>query len=111
MLTSFSAERLNANVLEGIRTEHFLIEKYSYCGVRLIKQYIFKPKCNCRGKSMQEEESVMVVRCMQIENSSFGITVRHHSASLVMPIPKCLCGKKLLKNVTLQILNFVSRVS
>ena len=72
------------NVSKRSLTEHFLIEKSSYFGVKLIKQYIVKPKCNCRRKSMQEKESVMVVWC-ELKIPSLGITVRHHSASLVMP--------------------------
>ena len=84
MLTSFSAKHFDANVIERCQTEHFLIEKCSYFGVKLIKQYIFKPKCNCRRKSMQEKESVMVVQC-ELKIPTLGITVRHHSASLVMP--------------------------
>ena len=35
-------------------------------------------------KSMQEKEPVMVVR-FELKIPSLGITVRHHSASLVMP--------------------------
>ena len=31
----------------------------SYFSVKLIKQHIFKPKCNRRNKSMQEKESIM----------------------------------------------------
>ena len=37
-------------------------KKCSYFGVKLIKQHIFKPKCNCQNKSMKKKESVMVVR-------------------------------------------------
>ena len=33
---------------------------------------------------MQERESIMTVRC-ELKIPSLGITVRHHSASLVMP--------------------------
>ena len=33
---------------------------------------------------MQEKESIMVVRC-ELKIPSLGITVRHHSASLVLP--------------------------
>ena len=33
---------------------------------------------------MQEQESIMIVRC-ELRIPSLGITVRHHSASLVMP--------------------------
>ena len=75
---------VDANILERSWTEHFLIEKCSYFGVKLIKQYIFKSKCNCRRKSMQEKESVMVVWC-ELTIPSLKITVRHHSASLEMP--------------------------
>ena len=35
-------------------------------------------------KNMQEKESIMVVRC-ELKIPSLGITVRHHSASPVMP--------------------------
>ena len=52
----------------------FLDKKCSYFGVILIIQYIFKPKCNCRMKSMQEKESVMVVWC-KLKIPSRGITV------------------------------------
>ena len=43
-------------------------------------------KCNCRRKSMQVKEFVVVVR-FELKIPSLGITVRHrdHSASLVMP--------------------------
>ena len=37
--------------------------KCSYFGVQIIKQNIFKPKCSCRRKSMQEKESVKVILC------------------------------------------------
>ena len=84
VLTSFSAELFDANILERSWTEDFFIEKRSYLGVKFIKQYIFKSKCTCRRKCMQEKESVMVVR-WELEIPSLGITVRHHSASLVMP--------------------------
>ena len=50
----------------------------------MIKQYILKSKCNCRRKSMQEKESIIVLRC-KLKILSLGITVRHHSARLVMP--------------------------
>ena len=52
----------------------FLDKKCNF-GVKLIKQYIFKPKCNCRMKSMQGKESVMVVWC-KMKIPSRGITVR-----------------------------------
>ena len=45
------------------RTELFLIEKCRYFSVNLTKQDIFKSKCNCRRKSMQEKDSIMVLRC------------------------------------------------
>ena len=38
----------------------------------------------CQRKSMPEKESIMVVRC-ELKIPSLGITVGHHSASLVMP--------------------------
>ena len=41
----------------------FLGKKFSYFRVKLIKQHIFKSKCNCRRKSMQEKDSIMVLRC------------------------------------------------
>ena len=43
-----------------------------------------KVKCN-KSKGMQEKVSIMSVWCGQ-KNRSLGITVRHHKASLVMPI-------------------------
>ena len=43
-----------------------------------------KIKCG-KSKGMQEKVSIMGVWCGQ-KNPSLGITVRHHSASLVMPI-------------------------
>ena len=53
----FSAKRFDAKEdrrgTEPNRTEHFLIEKCNYFGVKLMKQYIFKSKCNCWRKSMQ----------------------------------------------------------
>ena len=50
---------------------------------KLINEYIFKPKFNCRRKCMQEKESIMVVWC-KLRVPSLRITVRHHSASLAM---------------------------
>ena len=41
-------------------------------------------KCSCWRKSMQEKESIMVVRC-ELKIPSLWITVQHHSASLRMP--------------------------
>ena len=67
------AKHFDANILE----ELIWIEKCSYFGVKLTKQYIFRPKCNCWRKSMQEKESVMVVRC-ELKVPSLWITVRHH---------------------------------
>ena len=43
-----------------------------------------KLKYNRRRKSMQENEPILVDRC-ELKTVSLGITVRHHSASLVMP--------------------------
>ena len=51
--------------------------------IKLINEYIFKPKCNCRRKSMQVNEPIMVVWC-KLKVPSLRITVRHHSASLAM---------------------------
>ena len=51
--------------------------------IKLTNEYIFKPKCNCRRKSMQEKESKMVVWC-KLKVLSLKITVRHHTASLAM---------------------------
>ena len=50
---------------------------------KIHKTIHIQAKCNCRRKSMQENESVMVVRC-ELEILSLGITVRHRSASLIM---------------------------
>ena len=60
-------------------------KKCSYFSIKLIKQHVckFKPKCNSWKKSMQEKESVMVVR-FKLKIPSLGITVRHHTASLLM---------------------------
>ena len=63
-------------------------KKCSYFSVKLKKKEeeekkkkrnIFKPKCNRRRKTMQENDSVMVVR-FELKIPSLGITVRHHSA-------------------------------
>ena len=51
--------------------------------IKLINEYIFKPKCNCRRKSMQEKEPIKVVWC-KLKVPSLRITVRHHSTSLAM---------------------------
>ena len=48
--------------------------KCSYFSIKLIKQHILKPKCNCRKKSMQEKEPVMVV-WFKLKIPSLGITV------------------------------------
>ena len=37
MLTPFSAKRLNVNILDRNRTKYFVIEKYSYFCIKLIK--------------------------------------------------------------------------
>ena len=58
IFTSVSAKRFDFSVYERSRTELFLIEKCSYFSVKFIKQHIFKSKCNCRRKSMQEKQSV-----------------------------------------------------
>ena len=50
---------------------------------KLINECIFKPKCNCRRKSMQEKEPIMVDWC-KLKVPSLRITVRHHSANLAM---------------------------
>ena len=49
--------------------------------LKLINQYIFKPKCNCRRKSMQEKESIMAF-LVQIESP---VTQDNCSASLGKP--------------------------
>ena len=66
------------------RNRTFLDRKCAYFSVKLIKLLIFKLKYDRRRQSMQEKESIMVVRC-ELKIPSIGITVRHHSASLVMP--------------------------
>ena len=68
-------------VVDRSRTEHFY-RKYTYFSVKLIKWHISKLKYNRRRKSMQEIESIMV---RKLKIPSLGITVRHHSGSLVMP--------------------------
>ena len=49
--------------IERSCTEHFLIEICSYFSIKLMKQHIFKSKCNFWRKSMQEKEYIMVLRC------------------------------------------------
>ena len=49
--------------------------------IKLINEYISKPKCNCRRKSMQDKEPIMVVWC-KLKVQSLRITVWHHSAML-----------------------------
>ena len=66
------------------RNRTFLDRKCAYFSVKLIKLLTFKLKYDRRRQSMQEKESIMVVRC-ELKIPSIGITVRHHSASLVMP--------------------------
>ena len=75
---------VDANILKRSWTEHFLIEKCSYFGVKLIKQYIFKSKCNCRRKSMQEyaRKRICNGRSVRIDNS---VTRDNCSASLGKP--------------------------
>ena len=64
----------------GAKTKHFLIEK-CYFSIKLIKQHIFKPKCNCWEKSMKRNR--ICNGCLvRIENS---VTQDNCSASLVMP--------------------------
>ena len=55
----------------------------SYFSVKLIKKHIFKPKCNCQKKSMQEKESVMVV-WFELKIQSLGITVHDCSDTAVL---------------------------
>ena len=67
----------STSMYERSRTELFLIEKCSHFSVKLIKQHIFKSKCHCRRKCMQEIESIMVLRCkLKIPSLGllFGIT-------------------------------------
>ena len=57
--TSFCAKHFDVN-LDRSRTEHLLLENVElYPCVKLMKSQIFKPKCSCRKKSMQETESIM----------------------------------------------------
>ena len=58
-------------------------KKCSYFRLKLIKQHIFKPNCDCRKKSVQEKKFVMVVR-FELKIPSLRIIVWHHLASLVM---------------------------
>ena len=67
--------------LEPNRTA--LDRKGSYFSMNVRKYHLFK-KRDCQRKSMQEKESIMVVWC-ELKIPSLGITVQHHSASLVMP--------------------------
>ena len=82
IFTSLCAKRFDVNVQERSRTELFLIEKSSYFSVKFIK-HICKSKCNCRRKYARKR---IHDGCeLLIENSVTRVTVRHHSASLVMP--------------------------
>ena len=47
-------------------------------------QHIIDKIAHCQRMSMQEKESIMVVRC-KLKIPSLGITAQYHSASLVMP--------------------------
>ena len=49
-------------------------KKCSNFSAKLIQEHIFKRKCNCRKKSMQEKESIMVVR-FELKIPSLGMTV------------------------------------
>ena len=86
IFTSVSAKRFGVNVEERSRTELFLIEKCSYFSVKLIKQHIFKSKCN-NLLSKEEYARKRIHNCSSvlIENSVTRVTVRIHPASLVMP--------------------------
>ena len=68
---SDSAKRFDVSIQERSHTELFLIENCSYFSVKLIKQHVFKSKCNCGRKSMQEQESTMVLQC-KLKIPSFG---------------------------------------
>ena len=52
--------------------------------LNLRRKFYVEIKCG-KSKGTQEKLSIIGVWCGQ-ENLSLGITVRHHSASLVMPI-------------------------
>ena len=85
VLISFSTKCFDVNIVGRRRTEHLLTEKNRYFSIIiLIKQHIQKFKRNCRRKRMQEKESSALVRC-DWKILSPGITVWHHSASLLMP--------------------------
>ena len=67
-----SAKHSDVNVQKRSCAECFLIEKCSYFSLKLKKQHTLKPKCNCQRKSMQEKESVMVVR-VELKIPSLGM--------------------------------------
>ena len=81
-----SVKRFDVNVIRVEPNWTFLDKKKkcSHFRMKLIKQHIFKPKCNCQKKSMQEKESEMIMR-FELKILSLGITVRHHLAGLVFP--------------------------
>ena len=59
VLTLLFAKRFDVNVVDRSRTEHSSIENavtvLCCFSVKLLKQRIFKLKCNCRGKSMLDK--------------------------------------------------------
>ena len=86
--TEKMAELIYAELTQGRESTrlphtHKLTSLKNVVILKLINEYIFKPKCNCRRKSMQEKESIMVVWC-KLKVPSLRITVLHHSASLAM---------------------------
>ena len=76
MLKSFFRQTFQCQLIKEEPNRTLLDRNMWLFGVKLIKQYIFKPKCSCRRKSMQEKEFVMVIRC-EWKLPLLGMTVRH----------------------------------
>ena len=57
---------------------------FRYFSIKLIKQCTLNVNFNCQRKSMQENKSIMVLRS-KLKILSLGITVWHHSTSLMIP--------------------------
>ena len=62
----------------------FLDKKWSYFGLKLMKQCMFKSNCNCQRKSMQANRICNGHWC-ELKIPSLRITIWHQSASLMMP--------------------------
>ena len=84
LLSSFSAKCFD--FFDKSQTDNFFTANLDILALNSLMQYIwlFKLEEYCQRKTLQEKESIKVVRC-GLKILSFRITVRQHSASLVMP--------------------------